>query len=195
MAKAASSDNKKIAHVLAGAFGGRCSAIEVVHDSLPLVIDLARCPDRPGEGVTSLGTIGLSDFPLYLKDEEYPVRVELVSAVASLDVDAFGLVLGTTAFCIIRSRRIVHPGSFLEDVVSVYIPESTLSHMYFTAPFLWEKDLRATQLETKKVAWLLAFPISQSELELLKEKGRDALEAEFQKHNIDIFDLCREPVI
>src|SRR5262245_22901969 len=195
MAKAVSSVNKKIARMLAAAFGGRCSVIEVVHDSLPLTVDLLRCPDRPGETVTSLGTIGLSDFPLYLEDEEYPVRVELVGAVASRDVEAFGLVLGTTAFCIIRSGRIVHPGSVLEDAVSVYIPESPLPHMYFTAPFLWETELRATQLDTKKVAWLLAFPISQTELELLRAKGDSALEDEFEKHNIDMFDLYRRSVV
>jgi hypothetical protein len=195
MAKAVSSDNRKIANILADAFGGRCSVIEVVHDSLPLVIDLLRCPDRPGESVTSMGTIGLSDFPLHLEGEEYPVRVELVSAVASRDVEAFGLVLGTTAFCIIRSGRVVYPGSVLEDAVSVYIPESPLPHIYFTAPFFWEKELQAAQLDTKKVAWLLAFPISQTELELLRAKGDSALEDEFEKHNIDIFDLYRRSVV
>jgi hypothetical protein len=195
MAKAVSSDNKKIARMLAAAFGGTFSVVEFVHDSLPLTVDLLRCPDRPGEGVTSVGTIGLSDFPLNLEGEEYPVRVELVGAVASRDVDAFASILGTTAFCIIRSGRIVHPGSVLEDAVSVYIPESPLPHMYFTAPFLWEKELPATQLDTKKVAWLLAFPISQTELELLRAKGDSALEDEFEKHNIDMFDLYRRSVV
>lgn len=195
MAKEVSTDNKKIARMLGAAFGGVFSVREFVHDTLPLTVDLLRCPDRPGEGVTSLGTIGLSDFPLYLQDEEYPVRVELVGAVASRDVEAFASILGTTAFCIIRSGRIVHPGSILEDAVSVYIPDTSLPHIYFTAPFLWEKDLRATQFDTKKVAWLLAFPISQTEADFLREKGDSALEDEFEKRNIDIFDLYREPVM
>lgn len=195
MAKAVSQDNKSIAKILAAAFGGTFSVVEFVHDSVPLSVDLLHCEDRPVKGVTSLGTIGLSDTAFYLEDKEYPVRVELVSAIASEDAQAFGSVLGTTAFCIIRSHRIVHPGSVLEDAVNLYIPESTLPHMYFTAPFLWEKDLRVMQLATKKVAWLLAFPISQAELNLLREKGDSALEDEFEKHNIDIFDLYRESVV
>ncbi len=195
MAKAVSADNKKIAKMLGTAFSGAFTVAEFVHDSLPLSVDLLRCPDRPGEGVTSLGTIGLSDFPLHLENEEFPVRIELVGAIASRNVDAFASVLGTTAFCIIRSGRIVQPGNTLEDAVSVYIPESPLPHIYFTAPFFWEEALRSTQFGTKKVAWLLAFPISQAELELLREKGDSALEDEFEKHNVDIFDLYRESVV
>jgi hypothetical protein len=55
-------------------------------------------------------------------------------------------------------------------------------------------DLTTLELEGKTVAWLLGVPISDGERSFAEENGGDALEALFEEHQIDIFDLTRPSV-
>ena len=75
--------------------------------------------------------------------------------------------------------------------VADFLPSTTVPHLYFSAPFLWESSLKTLDCGTKKVSWLLAVPISDAEYEYLIEHGDSALEDLLEKQRIDIFDLTR----
>ena len=196
MAKASpSQENKLVARYTAAAFGGKPKVVEHVHDSEPLSVDVLECADRPQDGVTAYATIGLSDYPMYDDDgSEFPTRVEFVGACAS-DRDLFPNVLATAAFIVMRTNRLVYPGAVIPDCVSEYYKRATVPHLFFAAPFLWDEDLQTHKFGKKTVTWLLGVPITDAEGEFLVKNGDEALEALFEREQIDIFDLRRRSVV
>jgi antitoxin YqcF len=188
-------ENKAIGKHAFNAFGGTPSVRAYHHDREKLSVDLLRCDDRPCGGVTSYSTIGLSDSPMFkVDDTEFPTRLEIAGACATA-AEFVPNILASAAFCIMRTQKLYCPGSVLPEYVREYYPSTTVPHLYFTAPFLWEDSLKTLDCGTKKVSWLLVVPIAEAEQEYLREHGDNALEDLFEKHQIDIFDLNRPSVI
>ena len=190
----ATEENKKLARLAAAAFGGKPSVIEYLDDSETLSVDILSCADRPSPGVTSYSTLGLSDFPMFQDDKEFHVRLEILGG-CDTDVDWFANVLSSTAFYIMRTGWLCHPGAVLQNAVHQYASDLAVRHLYFTAPFLWEDKLKTVQLETKKVAWLLSLPITDAEYRYCKKHGDDKFEELLERHDVDIFDINRSSVV
>jgi len=192
----ASQENKEIARRVASVFGGNPAVQRFYDESDEHFVDILASHDAPQEGLTSYSTIGLSDWGLFLDGKEYPARVELVGACES-SVRCFEEVLATAAFCIINTKWFCAPGVIFEDVVAVHQCSKTMRHLMLIPPFLWDGQLETLTLEfpKKTVAWLLAVPVSQSELEYASKNGPDKLEDLFEQEQIDIFDIDREPVV
>lgn len=189
-----SAENKAIAKYALAAFGGSPTVQAYHHDTEEYSVDILRCEDRPCQGVTSYSTLGLSDYPMYKDGEEFrPTRLEIAGACATADV-SFANVLAGAAFCVMRTGRLCYPGSVLRGYVAEYFPSTTVPHLYFNAPFLWEDSLRTLDCGTKEVSWLLVVPISEAEYEYLMQHGDKALEDLFEQEQIDIFNLQRESV-
>lgn len=190
-----SAENKVIARHVLNAFGGTPKVQAYHHGVEALSVDVLRCDNRPCAGVTSYSTIGLSDHPMCTVDgDEFATRLELAGACATT-AELFLEILGSAAFCILRSRKIYAPGDALPGYVSEYYPSTTVPHLYLTAPFLWEDELTTLRCETKSVSWLLAVPISDGELAYLRKQGDSNLEDVFEEQQIDIFDLYRVGVV
>lgn len=188
-------ENKRVARHAASAFGSKPQVVEYLHDTEPLAVDILWCENSPCTGVTAYSTIGLSDYPMLNDDgTEFPTRLEIAGACSSKE-DMFANILASAAFCVMRTHRLCYPGAVMQDYVREYSPSSTVPHLYFTAPFLWEESLRTLDCGTKKVSWLLAMPISQAECQYLLEHGDDALETLLERYQIDIFDLYRPSVV
>lgn len=187
--EAVSEIKKLLARHTAKAFGGTPHARAHQHDTLPLRVDIVYCQDRPEPGQTAYGTIGLSEIPLKLEGKVFPTRVELAGICNSSD-KFFPNVLAAAAFHFIRSQDLCFPGLSLRDYVKEYFPDTTVPHLYFTAPFLW-KELSSQKFPDRTVAWLLAVPISDAELEILAREGDDELEERLDKAGVDIADLHR----
>jgi antitoxin YqcF len=196
-APAASDDNKKLAKHAAAAFGGTPKVVNFIHDTdKKLSIPILSAADSPDKGITAYSTIGLSDSPMPGPDGqgEYPARLELCAAAATA-ADLFPNVISSAAFHIIKSKELFAPGDALSGYVAEYYPDTTVPHLYLTAPFLFDKLAKALKLPTKTVAWLLAVPITDEELEFLQENGDEALEDKLEEKEVDIFDLGRESAV
>jgi len=159
-----------------------------------LNVDILSCPDRPQADLTSYSTIGLSDHPMPWGEGEFPTRLEL-AGVCESGRDSFPNILASAAFCIIRSGCVYHPGAVLPNYVRLVYPATQLPHLYLTAPFYWEKDLHTLDCVTRKVSWLLAVPISESEYQYLREHGEKAFESLLETAQIDVSDLERSPTV
>lgn len=194
MTQSVSKENKLVARHVAEAFGGKPQVREYLHDSEPLIIDIMWCEDRPVKGVIAYSTIGLSDYPMRGAAGEFPTRLELAGSCAGAAA-FFPNILATAAFSIMRTGTLHQPGTVMPNFVRQYSPSSPLPHLYLTAPFLWEGKLTTLDCGTKKVSWLLAVPIAESEYLFRKEHGDKALEQLLEKNNVDIFDLNRPPAV
>lgn len=188
-----SDENKKLARTVAAAFGGKPSVTRYWDDNHQSYVDLLVSIDQPQTGVTSYSTIGLSDHLLIKDGKDFGVRVEFVGACGA-GFTKFDNIIATAAFCVINSKWFCYPGAIFPNVVGMYEASTTLKHILFVPPFLWEDKLKTMEMRGKKVAWLLVVPISDQEMEFAEKAGSDSLEKLFVEKQIDIFDLNRVSV-
>lgn len=146
-----------------------------------------RAENSPVDGVTSYGSVGLSEDPQSAGSVK--MLVEVVAACASSTHNIDNLV----SSCVFDSKKngtdIIY-GAYIPDIVDQYQISNTMRHVTFVAPFLWE-GLGRINVEGKNVHCLMMLPISDNELYYLQERGVDELERIFEKSQIDIFDINR----
>jgi hypothetical protein len=188
-----SESNKKLAKYISEAFLEDFEVSRYWDDAEKSHVDILSCPNHPSKNITSYSTIGLSNYPLIHNNKEYPVRLEIVGACDSRKKHLPNM-LATAAFSIINSKWFCSPGTIFPDIVKMYY-ETEMEHILFVPPFLWGDSLKTIELSDKKVAWLLAVPISEKERLYAKDKGEDALESLFEKEQIDIYDLNRKSTL
>lgn len=191
---AVSSDNKMVAKTLAATFGVEPFVNKYWDDAHETSIDLLRCANPVEADIVNYGTIGLSDHPLIQNGKEFPVRVEITGAAYRRFPD-FPNMLSSAAFYTIRNNWFCSPGAVLRNAVDSYIKDSAMKHLFFTSPSLWQGKPETLELETKKVAWLMAVPISEAERQYKESNGAGALEDLFEEHQVDILDLTRKSVV
>lgn len=190
----ASPDNKIIARTMATAFGVKSTVQKYWDDNHELNVDVLTCPNPVDAKRVSYGTIGLSDHPLLLDGKEFPLRVEVAGA-AFQEFDFFPNLLSTIAFHTVRSGWFCSPGAVLQGAITMYNPSLSVKHLLFTSPSLWEDNLETVELETKKVTWLMAVPISEEERAYLIQHGSEALEELLEENEVDVYDLRRKSVV
>lgn len=185
---------KEIANTLSNIVSGNKKIYRFYDEAEESSIDIYFGIDSPQEGVTTYGTIGLSDYSLGLKLEgNRELRVEFIAACESAHPE-FGNILSSCAFNIINTNFPCFPGVIYPSVISEYYNQSDMKHILLTTPFLWD-DLQPLDDEKNHVTWLMAIPISDKELNYAQKYGSDALEDIFERKNIDVFDLDRKSTI
>jgi antitoxin YqcF len=191
----ASEENRQLAAIVAKAFGyARPQVRRYFDDDETSRVDIAQAADSPWPGVTSYGTLGLSDSPLIDNGREFPARCELVGACAT-SYKLFPNMMATCAFKVMNQKWFVYPSCFFPDIVSVYYPASPMKHVMFHDPFPWDDALTTAELPGKTVAWLLVMPVSDAELEYARSAGAGALSDIFKREQIDFFNLERPSVL
>jgi hypothetical protein len=195
MEKTVSADNRALARYIRERFGEKVSVNSYLDELEKNSLDILTCLDSPFEHITSVSTIGLSDHPIGLLDENnIHLGVEFVGACDS-SFTQFDLILSTCGFNIINSHFKCRPGIIFKDVVTMYCPDFQMKHILFGPPFGWQQEFETQYFPTKTVAWLLTIPISDSEMKYADQFGVDALEDLFEKQQIDTYDLNRKSVL
>jgi hypothetical protein len=193
--RAVSDDDKKIAKKVFSAFGGeRPTVRNYFNDSRDISVDIISVAGTPDVDISSYGTIGLSDYPMFWDGKEFPTRLELCGAALS-SFSVFPNIIAEAAFTIIRSREVWRPGSFIRDLVVNYEPNFGLRSLYITSPFFWDRDLHELILSNKVVNWLMCFPISAAELGYLEKYGIDQFESMLEEAGADVFDTSRDSCV
>lgn len=193
--RSVSDDDKKIARTVFSAFGGEGPNVRnYFNDSREISVDIISVAGTPDFDISSYGTIGLSDYPMFWGGEEFPTRLELCGAALS-SFSVFPNIIAEAAFTIIKSRDVWRPGCFIRDLVINYVPDFNLRSLYLTSPFFWERDLHELVLSEKVVNWLMCFPISEAELGYLEKYGVDKFESLLEETGADVFDTSRESCV
>ena len=163
-------DKIKIAQEIARAVGGVPQAYTFRnHDNkLDLFIG-ENCPD---DYLTTAATIGLSEYTIYRRINDKPLRVEIIGA-ADAELEYF------------------------PNIIRNYYPNAKVNHIFFTQPFLW--DLESFDFDEEYVTWLQAIPITEAELQFIEKHGAEVgaqkLEELFEEHQIDVYDFMRPSVV
>jgi hypothetical protein len=194
MPRPPSEANKQIAQHVRGVFAGaQWKVINYLDKDEKSEIYILHSTDTPESGLISYCTVGLSDYADPRYEVDPPLGVEII-AVSNLP--DFAKVVGTAAFCIINSGYHAEPGGAFPHVVKMYYPGTSVPHLMFLEPYLWEEEsLESRVIGDKTVAWVQGVPISDAEMELLRDEGAEALEALFEEHQPDFIDLDRASVV
>ena len=155
---------------------------------------IAMClvPDYPIPGVTTYATIGVSRVEVRPR-----LGVEFIAASASASPE-FEDVIGTAAFFVTKDEWRPAPGCVFEDVARVGWPQTTLPHVLFEPPWLYqeqEPSLENLELDERTVTWLMPLPISDEELGVAQVQGVQHLRSLFEAAQIDLFDAARPSVV
>ena len=155
-------------------------------------IDILSCVEKPYIGVISYATIGLSEYDIGMSSENKRLRIELLG-VCYEEEELFANILSTVAFEIMDRGNCGY-GQIISDVISQYNYDCDMKHIYLMNPFLWD-GFKTIEFEDRKIAWLLAIPISSQEKAYAMANGWDALETKLEEADIDIFNLKRESIL
>jgi len=142
--------------------------------------------DCPQAGITSFGTVGLSQRAQQVGAQK--MHVELLGACAS--GPHFDNVMASCVFDSFHNHSNIVYGAFIENILDQYQISTTLRHVTFVAPFFWQ-GLSPQTIEGIEIHWLLVVPISDAELDMLKKQGIEKLENLFEQKQIDLFDMHR----
>ena len=185
-------ENRQIARTVAEVFGG-APAVHTWWDAEKKhSVDILSSEGSPAPGVTAYATVNLSNTAL--TDAANDLRVELLGACKS-DVEGFPGMLSTCAFNVIENGAVIAPGVIFPDVVTTYELSTTLKHILFVPPFFWGEAPETLRMPKRTVAWLLALPISDAELEHLVAKGVPSLMDIMEEKRPDVFDMNRPSVV
>ena len=187
-------DNKQLAKFMAGVLSGdgKPKVIEYNNNDSSLKIPIMICPDSPWNGFTAYSSIGLSDYTMYKNGEEYPVRLEIVG-VANSSCKYLPNIIADLSFSLMKRGLLYYPGLVFCDLISNYDKLSKFKHVFFTDPFIWE-ELDPQYIGSKKVAWLLVFPITNDEDEYIRQNGADEFEKILEDRQINACDIERSTI-
>lgn len=167
------------------------------HDEIS--VDLLTAENSPCEGVTSYSSLGLIHYPLGLRADGKPLRAEIAGACYDR-FEYYPNLLSSCAFEIMNSHFVCAHGVVYPECVNMYVQGSPMRHLLFVQPDeetarYWEQPLNPLDFADKRAVWLLAVPISDSELEYLRDQGTEALLDRLREVRADPFDLERKPVL
>lgn len=189
-----SDSNKTVARKVAEAFGRFPKITNYLDVDESNSVDVAAAADSPQEEITSYSTVNLSDWPLYIDGRVSETRIEIVGAAPN-DVELFPNVISTAAFCVIKQKWECYPGAIFPDALAMYHLSTTMKHIMFTEPFVWESLEESLQLADRLVSWLMIVPIADSEYDFAIDRGWNDLGQLFEDRQIDIWDMQRKPVV
>lgn len=190
---AVSQELKTIMRTELAAFGGERQMRRFYNDDESVSVDILHCADRPRPGVTSWGTIGLSEYPSGFRSAEgVAIRSELVGEMAS-SVTTFGNMLAACVFNVAVDEYGIDPETIYPDIVSDYEPDGAMKHMLITDVSSFE-GLTSIDRGTEIVTFLQAIPVSDPEFEFARRSGVEALVDRMAEAGVDILDLNRGSV-
>lgn len=177
-------------------FGKNFDVNNYYNDNKTLSLELLTVADDLDDGLIAMGTVGLSETPLFNKDgTEFLTRVELCAG-APEDEEHWRNIVVSTAFYIQRIGKGVKPGDVIENIIGEYFPDANLPHVYLTAPFLWgEGSFPELIFSGLRINWLQCLAISESEKSFIYENGDEAFEELLSAQEVNIFDRGRSSVI
>lgn len=133
-------------------------------------------------------TIGLMDLVQgTMPDRKF--RTEIMMRCRGGDARMLN-ILSSVAFYAINDQWNIAPRTVYEDMVSMFLGETGLPHILFTAPQDWAR-WGNVKLCDRLIHPLLAVPVSTAEADIALHRSLDDLENGWREHGVDIYDWGR----
>lgn len=181
--------HKEWANVLRSRVGGSVAITKYSDDARARHVHIFS--SESGGGIVA-ATIGLMEIN-QSRNSAVDVRTEVLLDSRAND-PRVGNVLSTIAFYILKDGWRVTPGTVFENLVSMYFPDTSLPHIYFTTPFQWS-DMGKVALSEQVIYPLLAIPVSEAEAELASVDSGRELENLWASRSVDVLNWERASVV
>lgn len=185
-------DNKKIARYALNFIGGTPKVERYYNLDESKQIDIMTCTNGFCEGIDTLSTIGLNNIDIGLKSKDQKLRVEIL-IVGNLNNMIIGNILSSIAFEIMDLHRCMH-GMIIPNAISEYISDVEVKHIVLLSPVFWNKYKPLT-VDDITIVWLLAIPISDTEVSFISTKGIDAFDRLLEECNVDVLNYSRISIV
>lgn len=103
-------------------------------------------------------------------------------------------ILSSIAFQVMKDGWKVAPGVVFERMVEMYIPDTGLPHVMFTAPFQWE-GMSKVRLADRAIYPLVAVPVSEAESRVAASNAGRDLESLWTRQSVDVLDWGRQSAV
>ncbi len=178
--------------------GKQPSIVERVNQAESWSVGIAKFTHTPSVGLATHATIGLGEQSLSFADKRpFPGGIELVALTAATTLD-FEKCLAALCFNAAETGRVCAPGEAFAEVLGQAIPGVTVPHIFATDPYIWqsaEHELNPFTHNDRTIYWVMVVPISDGELELLRNHGERALMDCLEQANADVTNLWRRSTI
>jgi len=181
-----SNDHKEWAKHMRHLVGGDASVFSFYDDTNENKIHIFKSSNS--DGVVA-ATVGLMDINQSRRDG-IEIYSEIIMEQHGHD-ERISNMLSTIAFYIIKNGWKAAPGVIFESMVEMYVPETKLPHVMFTAPFQWNNMSKIT-LSERTIYPLVAVPISEAESKIASTNAGKDLESLWEQQSIDVLNWDRE---
>ncbi|MGV3050011.1 suppressor of fused domain protein [Streptococcus suis] len=186
-------DVKIVANHILNSVGGTPKVQRFYNSNKNQFIDIFQSHNNPMNTVNTFSTIGLSMYSINRKfADDSELRVEFIAA-SPAENTLFANVLASCSFNIISGTHTCSHGTVFTNILDQYFEGINMKHIMFISPFLWNID--DLLFDDRTITWLMALPISEKELEYLRNNGSNQLEQLFEEQQIDFYDLNRPDVV
>lgn len=186
-------DSQIIQQTLTGVFGDLTVDRRLdVHEGVQ--VEIVKAENSPCDRITSFATVGLSIVPIGYISSNVILGAEIVGA-ANARFNRFTDVLAACVDDIFHLRFKLFPGAVYKNAFAEHYPELDVKHLIFDTPNGWENDLLSLNLGTRQVAWIMAVPVTDEELQLFSRSDTGELQVLFEEKGVDLYDLERESVV
>ena len=185
-------DNKKVAKHALHFIGGKPSVARYYNSDESKQIDIMTSDSGIIKGIPVCATIGLNRTDIGLSIDGKKLRVELISA-CNLNSEAAGNILATIAFDIMDSKACGY-GMVLPNVIGSYTRDTSLKHALLMSPVFWP-EYKTLADNDCTVAWLMVFPITDSEKRYIEQNGFSAFDHLLEQTNTDVTNMHRKCVL
>lgn len=189
MSQAPSQRSKAVYKHFIGLFGIAPNVFHHYNADESAQVDMIHAVERPDPGLTTYATVSLNESQNLMDGQNVPV--ELIG-VGPSDRPEFGEAVATCALNCITDGWLLAPGVVHEDVLAVYDGLAPhLPHMLVTFPMDWGEQVADIDTPEGQVHALQVMPVSQAEVDFLRERGFDALEEKLRDAEVDYTNLDR----
>ena len=148
----------------------------------------------PGTKVVSSVSLHKKDLGLFVSDSDLHLRMEVM--LAGLPENSYLEQALAQCALDIDDLEFCAYGTVLEDAAALrmFYLKSEMKHFVLLSPVFWPK-YSAFVSDSAIVAWLYAVPISDNELDFMRENGLNALQDLLEEKEADVLDFYRPSVI
>lgn len=147
--------------------------------------------NQPFAGVTTVCTLGLSEYPLIYQDKTF--YMELILGFEDyFDEDTLSKFLLSFSESLIQNGIAPYKGH-IYDFSEKIISNSKMSSIYVTTPLFYKEDLQLFRTEEKTVIFPWVIPIYKSESDYIRKNGWNKFEVYLEEQKVNnLWDLTRE---
>jgi hypothetical protein len=148
-----------------------------------------RFRDAPMKGLTTFGTLGLSEAELSLPNGR-AVRQELLMSCHEPQQENVAGVLPAVASDLLADRRAVARGAVLGPAGPLF-DETPLTALYCSVPVFFDDDFKVSNATEPPTVFVLLVPIADDEAQFVASNGWAPFERHLESTDPDLFDLSR----